>query len=74
MNQFSLGFVLVLVVCGVCDANRPDAKPAGPLAIGLAVALGHFATIKFTGSSMNPARTFGSAVIINNWENHWVSK
>jgi glycerol uptake facilitator-like aquaporin len=29
--------------------------------------------IPFTGSSMNPARTFGPAVILNAWENHWVS-
>lgn len=63
---------MVLVVCGVCDANRPEAKAAGPLAIGLAVALGHFMAIRFTGSSMNPARSFGSAVIANIWTDHWV--
>ncbi|XP_018569426.1 aquaporin AQPAn.G isoform X2 [Anoplophora glabripennis] len=70
--EFFLGFVLVLTVFGVCDQNRPEAKPAGPLAIGLAVALGHLATIKYTGSSMNPARSFGSAVIANEWADHWV--
>ncbi|KAJ8941129.1 hypothetical protein NQ318_004248 [Aromia moschata] len=70
--EFFLGFVLVLTVCGVCDQNRPEAKPAGPLAIGLSVALGHLAAIDYTGSSMNPARSFGSAVIANNWTNHWI--
>lgn len=70
--EFFLGFVLVLTVFGVCDQNRPDAKPAGPLAIGLAVALGHLAAIRYTGSSMNPARSFGSAVIANHWEHHWI--
>ncbi|CAG9772309.1 unnamed protein product [Ceutorhynchus assimilis] len=70
--EFFLGFVLVLVVSGVCDPNRPEAKAAGPLAIGLAVALGHMGAISFTGSSMNPARTFGSAVISGIWDNHWI--
>jgi len=70
--EFFLGFVLVLTVFGVCDPNKPDAKAAAALAIGLAVALGHLAAIEYTGSSMNPARTFGSAVIAGIWENHWV--
>lgn len=70
--EFFLGFVLVLVVCGVCDPNRYEAKAAGPLAIGIAVSLGHLASIDSTGSSMNPARTFGSAVIAGIWDHHWI--
>ncbi|XP_050303824.1 aquaporin AQPAe.a isoform X2 [Anthonomus grandis grandis] len=70
--EFFLGFILVLVVSGVCDPNRPEAKAAGPLAIGLAVALGHMGAINFTGSSMNPARSFGSAVISGIWDDHYI--
>jgi aquaporin related protein len=70
--EFFLGFILILVICGVCDPNRPEAKPAAALAIGMAVAVGHLATVDFTGSSMNPARSFGSALIASNWTDHWV--
>jgi len=70
--EFFLGFVLVLVVFGVTDENKPDSRFIAPLAIGLTVTLGHLGTVGYTGSSMNPARTFGTALITGNWENHWV--
>lgn len=72
--EFFLGFVLVLVVFGVTDENKPDSRFIAPLAIGLTVTLGHLGIVSFTGSSMNPARTFGTAVISGIWENHWVMK
>lgn len=71
--EFFLGFILVLCVYGVCDSNKPDSRFIAPLAIGMTVTLGHLGTVHLTGSSMNPARTFGTAVVYNVWENHWVS-
>lgn len=70
--EFFLGFVLVLVVFGVTDENKPDSRFIAPLAIGLTVTLGHLGTVSYTGSSMNPARTFGTALVTGIWENHWV--
>lgn len=39
--EFFLALILVLVVCGACDAAKPDSKGIAPLMIGLAVTLGH---------------------------------
>ncbi|KAF4518560.1 hypothetical protein B566_EDAN015371, partial [Ephemera danica] len=71
--EFFLGFMLLFVVFGVCDPHRDDVKGSAPMAIGLAVAACHFSAIQYTGSSINPARTFGSAVVSHHWENQWVS-
>lgn len=70
--EFFLGFLLVFIVCGVCDANKPDSKATAPLAIGLTVTLGHLLAVDYTGSAMNPARSFGSALVASNWSHHWI--
>ncbi|XP_065357196.1 aquaporin AQPAe.a-like [Calliphora vicina] len=70
--EFFLGLVLVLTVFGACDANKPDSRYTAPFAIGMSVTLGHLGTIRYTGASMNPARTFGTAYATNNWDSHWV--
>ncbi|XP_039955618.1 aquaporin AQPAe.a isoform X1 [Bactrocera neohumeralis] len=70
--EFFLGLVLVLTVFGACDAHKPDSRYTAPLAIGLSVTLGHLGTIRYTGASMNPARTLGTAFAVDNWDAHWV--
>lgn len=39
--EFFLALMLVLVVCGACDAAKPYSKGVAPLIIGLAVTVGH---------------------------------
>ncbi|KAG7517596.1 aquaporin FA-CHIP-like [Solea senegalensis] len=65
-------FQLVLCILAVTDKRRCDITGSAPLAIGLSVCLGHLAIISYTGCGINPARSFGPALILNNFENHWV--
>ncbi|XP_031850437.1 aquaporin AQPAn.G isoform X2 [Nomia melanderi] len=70
--EFFLAFILVLVVCGACDAAKPHSQGVAPLVIGLAVSVGHLVGVPRTGAGMNPARSLGSAVVMNMFDNHWV--
>ena len=53
-------FVFVLVVLGTTDAKKGAGNFAG-LAIGLALILVHLVCIRYTGTSVNPARSIGPA-------------
>lgn len=54
-------FVFVLVVLGTTDAKKGAGNFAG-LAIGLSLILVHLACIRYTGTSVNPARSIAPAV------------
>jgi aquaporin TIP len=66
-----LTFVLVFTVFAVAVDPRGPAAIA-PLAIGLAVLVDHFVGVPLTGASMNPARSFGPALVANEWDDQWV--
>nr|AAA67782.1 aquaporin [Rhinella marina]prf//2206276A aquaporin [Rhinella marina] len=69
--EIMVTFQLVLCVA-VTDKRRHDISGSIPLAIGLSVALGHLIAIDYTGCGMNPARSFGSAVVTKNFQYHWI--
>ncbi|NP_001353068.1 aquaporin PIP2-6 isoform 2 [Solanum lycopersicum] len=72
-------FVLVYVVFSATDPKRSardsHVPVLAPLPIGFAVFMVHLATIPITGTGINPARSFGAAVIFNGdkaWDEHWI--
>ncbi|XP_067110081.1 aquaporin-1a.2 [Osmerus mordax] len=70
--EFLATLQLVLCVIAVTDKRRNDVTGSAPLAIGLSVGLGHLVAISFTGCGINPARSFGPALITEYFDNHWV--
>ncbi len=71
LAEIILTFVLVFVVF----ATAIDPKGLGsiaPIAIGLAVLVDHLFGVPVTGAGMNPARSFGPALVAGAWENHWI--
>ena len=70
--EFVITFVLVLTVYAAAADDGNEVKGSPPLAIGLAITIGHLFAGPSTGPSMNPARSFGPAVVGNHFENLWV--
>ncbi|XP_047316516.1 aquaporin PIP2-3-like [Impatiens glandulifera] len=72
-------FVLVYTVFSATDPKR-NARDShvpvlAPLPIGFAVFMVHLATIPITGTGINPARSFGAAVVygkVKAWDDQWI--
>jgi MIP family channel proteins len=65
-------FFLVLVVCATAIDPRGAFTVVSGIPIGLVVAFDILAGGPISGASMNPARTFGPAVVGGYWANHWI--
>lgn len=65
-------FILVWTVFAVAVTKTRGSGIVAPLFIGLAVLLSHLILIPFTGTGINPARTFGPALVMGAWDDHWV--
>ena len=66
-----LTFFLVFTIFATMFDKRGNAAWA-PLAIGVVIFIDHLIALPLTGASMNPARSFGPALIHGQWAEHWV--
>jgi MIP family channel proteins len=69
--EIILTFFLMYVVYGTAVDKRGPAGIA-PLAIGLTITMDIFAGGPLTGAAMNPARSFGPALVDGTWDDAWV--
>ncbi|MEM9926778.1 MAG: MIP/aquaporin family protein [Cyanobacteria bacterium P01_D01_bin.50] len=69
--ELVLTFILMFVIFGSGLDKRAPVGLAG-LAIGLTVALEAAFMGPITGASMNPARSFGPALVGGIWQYHWL--
>ena len=66
-----LTFALVFVIFATA-IDPKGLTHLAPMAIGLMVMVDHLIGVPMTGASMNPARSFGPAVVANVWTDHWI--
>jgi len=60
--ELVMTFFFLIVILGATDKRAPQGL--APLAIGLALTLIHLATIPVTNTSVNPARSTGTAIFV----------
>ncbi|KAG0582079.1 hypothetical protein KC19_3G032700 [Ceratodon purpureus] len=64
--EIMLTFMLIFVIFGVAVDRRGPGVIA-PIPIGFAVLVDHLVGVPYTGASMNPARSFGPALVSGHW-------
>jgi aquaporin Z len=62
--------IFMIVILAVTKSQA--SKSTVYVAIGLTLLAIHFAIVPFSGSSVNPARSFGTALIGNTWTDFWI--
>eukprot|EP00882_Tetradesmus_deserticola_P001844 GHRQ01001977.1.p1 GENE.GHRQ01001977.1~~GHRQ01001977.1.p1 ORF type:complete len:312 (+),score=59.19 GHRQ01001977.1:272-1207(+) len=65
-------FVVFVAVDRRRGADTAHLPVLAPLAVGIVVFLAHVVAIPIDGCSVNPARSFGTAVVSGTWQDHWI--
>jgi aquaporin TIP len=71
-GEFVMTFLLMTAIFGTAVDVRGQGVKIGGFGIGLTVAFDILAGGALTGASMNPARSFGPALVIGNFAWHWL--
>ena len=69
--ELVLTALLMFVIVAVANGPRAPGATAA-IAIGGTVALGSLVGGELTGASMNPARSFGPALVASEWTQFWI--
>jgi MIP family channel proteins len=72
LAEFIMTFLLMTAIFGTAVDQRGQAVKIGGFGIGLTVAFDILAGGAVTGASMNPARSFGPALVMANFSFHWL--
>lgn len=70
-----LEIVITFILVAVVFATAVDPRRSNlliPFAVGGVVAINSFVALPLTGASMNPARSFGPALVYASWVQHWI--
>ncbi|KAI8060512.1 aquaporin-like protein [Gongronella butleri] len=70
--EMLLTFVLCAVVLFVIVENQEPLVKFAPIVVGLTVFMCHMIGTPIDGTSINPARSFGAAVVTGRWANSWI--
>ena len=70
LGEIVLSFILMIAIYGTAIDERGRAVKIGGFGIGLTVAFNIMAAGAVTGASMNPARSFGPALVTGIWNFH----
>ncbi len=70
IGEFIISFGLMMMV--LITSNAEKLKNLTPYLAGLLITIYIVFEVKYSGMSMNPARTFGSAIVGNIWTSWWL--
>ena len=72
LAEFIMTYLLMTSIFGTAVDDRGRVVKIGAFGIGLTVTFDILCGVPVTGASMNPARSFGPALVANEWDDHWV--
>ncbi|XP_071708497.1 probable aquaporin NIP4-2 [Rutidosis leptorrhynchoides] len=69
--EIIVAFIMMFIVSGAIN-DRRAIKEHGGIIVGMTITLNIFAGGQISGASMNPARSLGPAMVLNNYNAIWV--